>query len=815
MRFADLKYSLRSIRKTPATSLISILVLAIGIGACTAVFSIVNAVLLRPAPYPEPDRIFVIWGKAPSDLKVGYNEIPVHGQQFNFLNSHKRDIQFFSAFKPGQFNLSAGNSSERLDGIRASADFFRAMGVQPIMGRMFSEEDDQPGKEHEVVLSYSTWKQRFDSDPGIIGRNISLNSEKYTVIGVMPPTFAFPRGGEMPKSFEMPSVPRLWVPLALPAQYRGVSDLVVVARSRSGVSRLQARAELSQDTRMIEEQDPRWKRWSDFELVPISQQLSGDLRPKILLLFASVLAVLLITCANVANLFLAKSMGRVKEVGVRVALGARRSDIVRQFLTESALLGIIGSVLGMGCAVTIVRILQSMNFARVPRLQEATVDAKVVLFAVVLAMATSVLFGLFPALEISGVDSLEALRTKDQKHSGSKAQVFRDGLLIGEVALTVTLVIAASLLVRSFMNLLNTSPGFSTNHLLTMELTLPPSKYRTPADITQMYTRVLQRLSAVPGVEAASLGKALPMSGDQEATVYYPNNQGLDPKNYPFTQYTIAGPDFFRAMGIPLLAGREFTAADDLTAGNKVIISKAMAQLYWNTLQEALGHQISLPPKQWHDMTIVGVAADIKNLSMDETPSPQMYVPFTQNPYPSMLSMQFALRTSIDAAQLSHAIQAAVKQEDPELPIANLHPISELVESSMASIRFSAMLLGTFAGIAWLLAVLGVYAIISYLVNERVRELAIRVALGAQRRDVLALVFASGARLVAVGLVAGVLLALSLSRLLAHFVYQIRAVDPLTYIVMSALVFAAGSVAILIPAQRAMRADPMTVLRAE
>jgi len=815
MRFADLKYSLRSIRKTPASSLISILVLAIGIGACSAVFSIVNAVLLRPAPYPEPDRIFVIWGKAPVDLKLGYSELPVHGMVFNFLNSHKRDIQFFSAFKPGQFNLTAGNSSERLDGIRASADFFRVLGVQPILGRMFSEEDDQPGKEHEVVLSYSTWKQRFGSDSGIIGRDISLNSEKYTVIGVMPPKFAFPRGGEMPKSFEMPSEPRLWMPLALPANYLGVSDLLVIARSRAGISRLQTRAELSQDTRMLEEQDPRFKHWADFELTPISQQLSGDLRPKVLLLFASVLAVLLITCANVANLFLAKSMGRVKEVGVRVALGAQRSDVVRQFLTESALLGGIGSILGIACAAAVLRVLQSMNFVRVPRLQEASMDGKVVLFSVLIALATSILFGIFPALEISGGNTLEALRTKEQKHSGSKAQLFRNGLLVGEVALTVTLVIAASLLVRSFMNLLNTSPGFSTKKLVTMELTLPPSKYRTELDITQMYTRVLQRLSTLPGVDAVALGKALPMSGDQEATVYYPNDVPIDPKNRPFAQYTIASPNFFKAMGIPLLAGREFTAADDLTAGNRVIISKDMALLYWKNPNDALGHKISLPPKQWHDMTIVGVAGDIKNLSMDETPSPQMYVPFTQHPYPSMLNMQFALRTSVDAAQLARPIQAAIKEEDPELPIANLHPISQLVEGSMASVRFSVMLLGTFAAIAWLLALLGVYAIISYLVSERVRDLAIRVALGAQRRDVLALVFASGARLVAFGLGAGLLLALSLSRLLAHFVYQIRAVDPITYIGMSVLVFTAASIAILIPAQRAMRADPMTVLRAE
>jgi len=812
---ADLKYSFRSARKTRGSSLISVLVLAVGIGACTAVFSIVEAVLLNPPPYPEPQNIFLIWGAPANDLKLGYNELPIHGIQFEFLNAHKEVFQFIAAFKPDQFNVTFGAASERVDGIRASADFFRVMGISPTLGRMFSADDDQPGKEHEVVLSDALWRQNFNANTAIVGTDIELNSEKYIVIGVMPPKFAFPRGGEMPKSFEMPSEPRLWVPLAIPAQPRGPSELVIAARTRPGVSRLRALAELSRDTLGIETQDPRWKHWSNFQLTPLSTQLLGDLRPRILLLFASVIAVLLITCANVANLFLAKSLGRVKEIGVRVALGAQRRDVVRQFLSESALLGIAGSFLGLAFAVMIVKTLQTMSFARVPRLQEVSLDGRAIAFSVLVALGTSFLFGIFPTLEISGGDSLQALRTKDAKYSGSKARIFRSGLLIGEVALTVTLVIAASLLVRSFINLLNVNPGFSTSRLLTMELTLPPSKYRTEGNITQMYTRLLQRLSGVPGVEVASLGKALPMSGDQEATVYYVNDVPMDSKNYPFTQYAIASPDFFRAMGIPLLAGRSFTAADDAKSGNVTVISRAMALLYWHDPQAALGHKISLPPKQWHDMTIVGVAGDIKNLSVDEAAGPEMYVPFTQHPYPSMLNMQFALRTTAGAAQITKAIQAAVKEEDPELPIANVRPMSEIVGNSMANVKFSAMLLASFAGVAWVLALLGVYGIVSYLVAERMRDMAIRIALGAQNADLLWLVCSIGFRLVGIGLASGLLAALSLSHLLAHFVYQIQAVDPLTYVTISALIFAAATAAILIPARRAMRADPMAVLRAE
>ena len=815
MQLSELKYALRSIRKTGGSSFISIFVLAIGIGACTAIFSVVEAVLLNPPPYPQPDHVFLIWGKPPQDLKLGYNEFQVHGIQFNFLNSHRRGFEFISAFKPDQLNLTVRSSSERLDGIRASADFFRVLGIQPVLGRGFSRDDDQPGRDREVVLSYGLWKRYFSRDAQIVGKEISLNSEKYTVIGVMPEKFAFPRGGEMPKSFEMPAEPKIWVPLALQPQPRGPSELVLVARTSLNVSRLQAIGELSQDTRAIEDWDPRWKRWSNFQLVPLSEQLSGDLRPKILLLFGAVIMVLLITCGNVANLFLAKSMGRAKEIGVRVALGASRREIVQQFLVEGALLGVAGSLLGLGFAALVIKVLQTMNFSLVPRLQEAALDLRAVGFSIIVALATSVLFGIFPALEMSKTDCLEVLRTKEQKHSGSTTQLFRNGLLVGEVALTVTLVIVASMLVRSFVNLLNVNPGFSTRNLLTMELTLPPSKYRTADDITRMYTRLCDRLSQVPGIEFASLGKALPMSGDQESTVYYVNGRPVDPNNYPFAQYTMAAPDYFRTMGVPLLAGRSFNSADDMKVGKVVIISKSMAELYWKDPAAAIGQKMSLPPTKYHDMTIVGVAGDVKNLSMDETFGPEMYVPYTQDPYPSMLNMQFALRTNVDPALIAKAIQSAVKIEDPELPIANVRPISDLIQGSMASIRFSVMLLGTFAVIAWILALVGLYSLILYLVSERMRDMAIRVALGATRLDLLSLVFANGARLVTIGLGAGVLLTLAFSRVLTHFVYHVSAADPFSYLVMTALVFMAASAAILVPAIKVMRADPVAVLRAE
>ena len=816
MPISELKYALRSIRKTAGSSLISILVLAIGIGACTAVFSVIEAVLLNPPPYAHPERISMLWIRARADMNLGYPEIPLHGAQFNFLKAHKTSFEAISAFKTGQFNLTSGSSIERIDGARASADFFRVLGVQPAIGRTFTADDDLPGREHEVVLSHSLWKQSFGGDRGIVGREISLNSEKYTVIGVMPPGFSFPHGAELPRSFSLPTESQLWVPLALPANYRGVSDLIGIVRTRPGVSRLWIASELKEAQSAFEDQDPRWKGWSNFVTVPLQIQIAGDLRPKIVLLFASVLAVLLITCANVANLFLAKSVSRAKEIAVRTALGASRHELLRQFFIESAALAMAGSMVGLALAAVTLQILKNMRLDRVPRLAEATLDPHTIIFSILLACGSAILFSIFPALEMSRRQNLEALRTKEQKGSSSAARRFRNGLLIGEVALTMTLVVSASLLVRSFIKLVSVNPGFNSANLLTFEVTLPASKYRSTDDISKVYARLLNRLSSVNGVDAIGLGKALPLTASEhESTVYYVNDLPVDKNNYPIAEYTIGSPAYFKAMGTALLAGRSFTAADDANSHKVIIISKSLAQLFWKTPYLALGHMISLPNPKWKDMTIVGVVNDVKNYSLDEVSGPDMYVPYSQTPYPSMLTMGFAARGSLPVHQMTTAIQSAVRDVDSDLPIANVHSMQELVENSTASVRLSVMLLSIFAAVAWVLALVGVYAIVSYLVNERMHEMGLRVALGARRADLLSLVFSTGMRFIVIGVAAGFCLLLAMSRVLGHFVYQVRVVDPLTYITMTLLVVVAAGLAMLIPAQRAMQADPMTVLRAE
>jgi predicted permease len=815
MSISEFRYALRSFRKNVGHSLTSVLILAIGIGACTAVFSVLEAVLLNPPPYPNAGRISMLWIRARPDMRLGFSELPLHGLQFNFLNARRQGFQAISAFKADEFNLTWSDSVQRIDGTRASADFFRVLGVRPILGRTFTSDDDQPGREHEVVLSHGLWKQSFGADREIVGREILLNNEKYTVIGVMPAGFSFPHGAELPRSFALPAESQLWVPLALPSNYRGVSDLLGIACARPGVSRAQITSELKQLQRSFEDQDPRWKSWSDFVTVPLQTQISGDLGPKIVLLFGSVLAVLLITCANVANLFLAKSMGRAKEIAVRIALGARQVELLRQFLVEGAVLGIVGSTVGFGLAAISVQVLKTMHLP-VPRLSEATLDVRTVLFAVLLAMGSTVLFSIFPAFEMSRRQNFEVLRTKEQKGSSAAARRFRNGLLIGEVALTVTLVVTATLLVRSFVHLISVTPGFNAAHLLTFEVTLPAARYRTYDDISKVYTRLLNRLSSVNGVDAVGLGKALPLTaGTHESTVYYINDLQVDKNNYPIAEYTIASPEYFRSMGISLLAGRSFTGGDDANSHKVVIISKSLAHLYWNNTALALGHMMSLPNPRWKDMTIIGIVDDVKNYSLDENSGPNMYVPYSQSPYPSMQTMGFAARSSLPPQETASALQEAVREVDSELPIANIHSMQELVTDSTASVRFSVMLLSLFAGVAWTLALIGIFAIVSYLVNERMHEMGVRLALGAQRRDLLSLVFATGMRFISIGIAAGIILLLALSRVLGHYLYHVRSIDPLTYITIGLVVLIAGSLAILIPARQVMKVDPIAVLHAE
>jgi putative ABC transport system permease protein len=813
--FRDVQYGFRILRKAPGFFCLATVMLALGLGASTAIFSIVDAVLLKPLPFPDSQRIFTVWDVPPPQMRLGFDEIPMHNNEFLFIHSHGHAFQSVAAFKSDEFNLNGDSDTQRVDGVRASGEFFRAIGVAPQIGRTFLPEEDQPGKEHVVVLSHRLWRTRFAADPSIVGKNIRVNSESYTVTGVMPEGFTFPRGAEMPKSMQFPRQAELWVPLALPSSYRGPSDLALVARSRPEISLDQARADLSQINRELLEEDSRWKGWANFKLIPLRSQVEGDSRPRLLMLAGAVVLVLFITCANVSNLFLARTLGRFKDFAVRSALGARRIDLIRQLLAESLLLAFAGSVSGVLVAALIVHLVKQNFVAYVPRLEQAQLDLPVLVFAVGLTFCVGILFGVFPALYMSGLPLADYLKSREQKHSGRGVNSFRRAMVVGQVALSLLLVIGTGILARSFINLLRAEPGFQADQLSTMEVTIPALKYSSPEATTGIYQRLLDRLDQIPGIQAAGLVRPLPMSGTQEETVFtIEGRPPVRPENLPIASYTIASPGYFRAAAIPILNGRVFTEADDAHAPWVVIISETFARQFWPG-QNPVGQRIKLPASFYPAMTVVGVVEDVKKFALSDSPGPEMYVPYKQKPYPSMVTVSMVLRTTREGASLTNELREAVKSVDPELAIANQQPMTELVSRSMSAQKLSASVLAAFSIAALLLTGMGIYAVIAFLVNERTYEIGIRLALGAQRTHILKLIFGQGSPLLGWGLALGLMLALCMAQLMGAFVFGINALDPMTFILAPGLLVFAGSLAIYLPARRASRVDPLDSLRSE
>jgi putative ABC transport system permease protein len=811
----DTRHSFRMLRKSAGFTCVAVLMLGLGMGASTAIFSIVEAVLLRPLPFPNAERIFAIWDVPPPQMHLGFGELPLHNKEFLFIGSHSRSLEGVAAFKSDEFNLNGESHSERIDGIRASGDFFRVIGVPPQFGRAFLAEEDQPGREHVVVVSHSLWRRRFAADPALVGKTVRLNSETYTVIGIMPEGFTFPRGAEMPKSMQFPKQAELWVPLALTAAYRGPSDLALVARARAGISPGQASADLREVNRELVESDPGWKGWANFKLVPLRAQVEGDSRPRLWMLAGAVVLVLFITCANVSNLFLARSLGRFKDFAVRAALGARRIDLVRQLLTESLLLALSGTVLGTLLSLVIVQAVKRSFLLYVPRLEQARLNLPVLAFAGGLTICVGILFGVFPALYMSGLPLADYLKSREQKHSSKGVNSFRQAMVAGQVGVSLVLVIGTGIFARSFINLLKTNPGFQAGHLITMEVTVPALKYSSPDAVTGVYQRILDRFATVPGIQSEGMVKPLPMSGSQEETVFtIENRPPVKPEDLPSASYTIVSPDYFRAAVVPILSGRAFTEADNAQAPWVTIVSESFARQFWPG-QDPVGQRVKLPASWYPGMTIVGVAADVKKFALSDAPAPEMYVPYKQKPYPSLLTMSVVLRTTLTASSLANELREGVKSVDPELAVANLQPMEELVSLSMSAQRLSASVLGAFSAAALILTVIGIYAVVAFMVNERTCEIGIRLALGAQRSDILRLIFGQGTPLVGWGVAIGLTVALCLTRLLSSFVFGITATDPATFVLAPALLVMASSLAIYIPARRASRVDPVNSLRSE
>jgi len=800
--FQDLRYGARMLLKKPGFTLIAILTLALGIGANTAIFSVVNTVLLRPLSFREPQRLVKIWAantknaSAPSNISYpNFVDWRDQNQSFEGLAAH------FST----DYNLTGAGEPERLSGVRASANLLTVLGVSPVLGRGFLPDEDRPGGNAVAMLSYSLWQRRFGGDPQVIGKTMSLDGNSVTIIGVMPADFNYVRGVD------------IWRPIALNPNQTGRLSLFMeaVGRLKPGVTLNQAMADMKTVTSRLEEQYPRTNKNWTVRLVPLQEDLVGSIRTTLLILLGAVSFVLLIACANVANLLLSRAAARQKEIAIRSALGAGRFRIVRQLLTESALLSLLGGLFGFAIAFGGIRAITKFGTG-IPRLDEISLDLRVLGFTFAVSILTGLIFGLAPALQASRSDLNEALKDSVKGAASGGKHRLRSALVVAEVALALMLLIGAGLLLRSFQRLEQVNLGFNPDNVLTFDLALPRAKYSDQPQQIAFFEQTLNRLKAVSGVEDAAVTSALPLSGQGGQILFYAEGRpARGPEDYTAANYNIVSPSFFRVLGIPLLRGRDLTEQDRAGAPGVVIVSESMARRFWPQ-EDALGKRLklgTLPNSQSPWLEVIGIAADVKQNGLESREGEvTMYTSYWQSPSPLAA---FMVRGRSAVAGLTAAMREAVQAVDKDQPLANLRTLEQIVAENFAQRRFSLWLLGIFAGVALLLAAVGIYGVMAYSVTQRTREIGVRMALGAGRREVLRLIVGQGVVLTGAGVVIGLGASFALTRLMQDLLYGVSPTDPLTFAALALLLTFVALAACYIPARRATKVDPMVALRYE
>lgn len=814
----DIRYSFRIHCKSRKITLITVFAVALGIGASAAVFSIINTILLKPLPYPEPEKIVIPWRLPPPALTLGFSVIPWGRPAVLFIAQENKSFASMGAFKEDSFNLTGIPIPVRLDGLRISHGFFKALAVTPSLGRTFTPEEDQPGYHHEAILSHQLWQGQFESDANIIGKAIDLNGSSYTVIGVMPADFSFPHAGQMPGIFNFPRSVQVWIPLALPEGppiHGELPELAVVCRLKPGITIQQAQSEMDLLGNRIETALPQFKGWYHSRVVPLEYQVIGESQRPLLLILTTVGVVLLIACANVANLLLTRFAERRRELTLRATLGAQHSRLVRQLLTESLVLASCAGIIGILLAKIALSAVKLFGPSDIPRLSEVMLDLRAFAFTIVLTCLTGIFFGLAPAFAATKLGLGNSLKEGGQR-AGISLNVtnVRKTVLIFQIAFALVLAIASGLLTRSFLRLLKVDLGFNPENVMTFELSLPPIKYKEHSQIVAMYQNVLRQLNVQPTTRAAGIVEVAPMGGSTESTVLrIPGWVTANPAERPFANYTIASPGYFAAAGTPILRGRDFLESDVGSSMPVTIINTTMANKYWPG-QDPLGKQLGTPTTQ-ELATIIGIVPDVKHLSLREVADPEMYVPYTQKVYPSMLTMDVLLRTKTDPASTIKDIQQAIHGVDPDLPIAKVTRLTNLVDSSIAQQKFSVYLTAIFGLLALMLAMMGMYAVISYSVAQRTQEIGIRMALGAHPKDIIIMILQQGVRLAGGGIAIGLITAFGVSRLVTKFLYGIRSFDPMTFAGMTLLLIAVTFLACCLPALRALRVDPSIAMRCE
>ena len=800
----DVRHGARGLAGKPGFAAVVILMLAVGIGANTAIFSVVNGVLLRPLPFPEPDRLLTAWeANRGQELDQQLVSAP------NFLDWRDRSRSFeqLAAFRPSlTYNMTGGDQPVRVSVTIASASLFQLLGVPAALGRTFAHEEDRVGSDQVALVSHELWQSHFGADPDIIGRTLALHETTRTVVGVMPPGFQFPlRPGDQAD---------VWIPLALGTretdEKRDHRSLQVIARLRPGVSAEQARADLNAVATQLQREHPGTNSGWTVEPVPFRHQLFGDTRLGLLVLQAAVGFVLLIVCVNVANLLLAQAGARQREIAIRAAVGASRLRIVRQLLMESLLLAGLGGLLGLLLVSWGTDLLRSWVPASTPRIDQIRVDTPVLAGAVGVSLATGLLFGLTPAFFVSNPRLHEALKDgAPGSGGGTGRRRLQSGLVVAEVALGLVLLVGASLMAASFVRLQRLDPGFHPRRVLTMELYLPQYKYPDDHRKTAFYDRLLEGVSALPGVDAAGLVTSLPMSG-RYAWIHGFSVEGraaASSADQLVAHWRAVTPDYFDIMRIPLLAGSLFSDRDDQRGRKVVIINQSLARRYFPDA-DPVGRRLTVAGDETR--VIAGVVGDVRQRGLATEPEPEMYVPYHQHP---LNYMALVVRTGTESESLAASVRRLVLTLDPEQPVFNVRSMEQVVDQSVAGARFQTLLLGLFAALAVLLAAVGLYSVIAHSVSERTREIGIRMALGAQARDVLRLILGRGLRLALLGVALGLVAATGLTRLIRSLLYGVSANDPLTLVAISMLLTLVSLLACWIPARRATRVDPVVALR--
>jgi len=807
----DIRHAVRGLLKRPGFTAIVVITLALGIGTNTAIFSVVNAVLLRPLPYPNPDQLVIFWGRLET-RGLTLDKFLSSAQEFVDYRDRNHSFSAIAAYKFGGHDLTGDGDAERIDAARVTAQLFSVLGIQPSLGRTFSTDEDQPGRDQVAVLSYGLWQRRFGGDVNVVGKTLVLNGVSHTVIGVMPSDFQFPN-----------SDVQVWTPMASAAKdvetIRGSHDLSIIARTKPGINLPQAQADVASIVAQTQKEHPDLydpdSGWS-VSLVTLRDQMVGDHRLVLLILLGVVSFVWLIACLNVSNLLLARAASRRHEIAVRAALGASRFQLIRQSLAETLLLSLAGGALGLLMGSLGASLIKVFNPANLPRVDEIQVDPRVVFFTLAISLITGLVFGLIPAVRASKLDLITTLNENISRLGAGKARNrLHASLIIGEVGLAMILLVGAGLLIKSFYKLQQVDMGFNPTNVVTMQLSLPQTRYAEPHKVSGFFNELVSRTERLPGVESVALVNSLPLKDFRmELPVYV---EGL-PENPASVEVLMSSPKYSTALGLELREGRFFDDEDRDNTTYVAVVNEAFTHIFLRG-ENALGKRVKMggPDALFPWYSIIGVIKDVRQQGPDAAPKPQLFMTHSQPPFGNSMSpsLTLVLRTHRNPEGSIAGVRAIVRELDPELPIYDVSTMQQLLGRSVATRRFNMFVVTILSALALVLAAIGVYGVMSYTVTTRTREIGIRIALGARAVNVLSLVIKDGMKLAVLGLAIGIGGALALTRLMRTLLFDVTPTDPATFAGVAILLFVVALFACFLPARRASEFDPVDALRHE